>query len=108
MSVDISGVNYISTVRNYLLSDGIVTIDRLIYSTFPHPAKTMMAGYYFMTSSEVLQVLQDILEEYRVIYLEGSPITWIRQLYGETEDEGLIICIKTGEVFKVTVVKIVD
>lgn len=56
-----------------------------------------------MTSSEVLQVLQDILDEYRVIYLEDSPITWIRRLDGAVGSSGLILFVKPGDAFCVTI-----
>lgn len=59
-----------------------------------------------MDTAEMLQVLQDILEEYRAIHLEGSPITWVRQMAETTKGDGLILCVKSGDAFHVMVEKL--
>ena len=59
-----------------------------------------------METAVMVQVLQDILEEYRAIHLEGSPITWVRQMAETTKGDGLVLCVKSGDTFRVTVEKI--
>lgn len=58
---------------------------------------------YFMKKDELLQVLQEILEEYRAIYFKDSPITWISRLDKTVSDSVLILCGSSGDVFHITV-----
>lgn len=56
-----------------------------------------------MYVEEMAQVLQDILEEYRAIHLKDSPITWIRRLDGAAGSSGLILCVKSEDVFCISI-----
>lgn len=56
-----------------------------------------------MYAEEMAQVLQDILEEYRAIHLKDSPITWIRRLDGAEGSNKLVVCVKSGDMFRVTI-----